>query len=41
VLRVLAHLIEQGEYEVLHETIQRHGRLIERIQSRRPRARRH
>jgi hypothetical protein len=32
VLKVLAHLIEQGEYEELHETIRRHGRLIERIQ---------
>jgi hypothetical protein len=41
VLRVLAHLIEQGEYDELHETIRRHGRLIERIQGRRPRARRH
>ena len=34
VLRVLAHLIEQGEYEELHETIRRHGRLIEKIQGR-------
>ena len=41
VLRVLAHLIEQGEYDELHETIRRHGRLIERIQGRRLRARRH
>jgi hypothetical protein len=41
VLRVLAHLIEQREYEELHETIRRHGRLIERIQGRRSRARRH
>ena len=41
VLRVLAHLIEHGEYEELHETIRRHGRQIERIRSRRPRARSH
>jgi hypothetical protein len=41
VLKVLAHLIEQGDYEELHETIRRHGRLIEKIQRRRPRARRH
>jgi len=41
VLRVLAHLIEQGEYEELHETIRRHGRLLDRIQRRRPGARRH
>jgi GH24 family phage-related lysozyme (muramidase) len=41
VLRVLAHLIEQGEYEELHETIRRHGRLIEKIQGRPLRARRH
>ena len=41
VLRVLAHLIEQGEYEELHETIRRHGRLIESVQGRRLRAKRH
>jgi hypothetical protein len=41
VLRVLAHLIEQGEYEELHETIRRHGRLLDRIQGRRQRVRRH
>jgi len=41
VLRVLAHLIAQGEYEELHETIRRHGRLIEKIQGRPLRARRH
>jgi hypothetical protein len=40
VLRVLAHLIERGEYEELHETIRRHGRLIAKIQERRLRARR-
>jgi hypothetical protein len=41
VLKVLAHMIEQGEYEELHETIRRHGRLIDRIQRRRLRAKRH
>jgi hypothetical protein len=41
VLKVLAHLIQQGDYEELHETITRHGRLIEKIQRRRPHARRH
>ena len=37
VLRVLAHLLEQGDYEELHATIRRHARQIERIQGRRPR----
>jgi endonuclease III len=41
VLKVLAHLIEQGDYEELHETIRRHGRRIEKLRARRPRARRH
>jgi hypothetical protein len=41
VLKVLAHLIEQGEYEELHQTIRQHGRLIEKIRGRRLRARRH
>jgi hypothetical protein len=41
VLRVLAHLIEHGEYEELHETIGRNGRLIEKIQGQPRRARRH
>jgi hypothetical protein len=36
VLKVLAHLIERGEYEELHETVRRHGRLLETIQGRRP-----
>jgi len=35
VLKVLAHLIERGEYEELHETIRQHGRLIEKIRGRR------
>jgi hypothetical protein len=41
VLKVLAYLIEHGDYEELHETIKRHGRQIERIRSRRPRAKSH
>jgi hypothetical protein len=39
VLTVLAHLIERGEYEELHEIIKRQGRQIERNQARCPRAR--
>jgi hypothetical protein len=41
VLKVLAHLMEKGEYEELHETIRREGRKIEKISGRRLRARRH
>ena len=41
VLKVLAHLLEHGELEELHETIRRHGRQIERIRGRRLRSRRH
>jgi len=41
VLKVFAHLIEHGDYEELHETINRHRRQIERMRSRRPRARGH
>jgi hypothetical protein len=41
VLKVFAYLIEHGDYEELHETIKRHGRQIERMRSRRPRARGH
>jgi hypothetical protein len=41
VLRVLAYLIEHGDHEELHETIKRHGRQIEKLRSRRPRARGH
>jgi ATP-dependent DNA ligase len=36
VLKVLAYLIEHGDYEELHETIKRYGRQIERIRARRP-----
>jgi len=39
VLKVLAHMLEQGEYEELHATIRRQGRQIERIRARRPRSR--
>jgi hypothetical protein len=39
--KVLSYLIEHGDYEELHETIKRHGRQIERIRSRRPRAKSH
>jgi hypothetical protein len=41
VLKVLAYLIEHGDYEELHATIKRHGRHIDRLQSRRRRARQH
>jgi hypothetical protein len=41
VLKVLAYLIEQGDHDELHRTIERHGRQINRIQGLRPRARRH
>jgi hypothetical protein len=37
VLTVLAHLIERGDYEELHEIIKGQGRQIDRIQERRPR----
>ena len=39
--KVLAYLIEHGDYEELHETIKRRGRQIERMQSRGPRAKSH
>ena len=41
VLKVLAHMIAQGDYEGLHETIKRHGRQIEKIQGARLPVRRH
>ena len=41
VLKVLAYLIEHGDYEELHHTIKRHGRQIERLRSQRPRAKSH
>ena len=41
VLKVLDHMLEHGDVDELHRTIQRHGRQINRIQGLRPRARRH
>jgi hypothetical protein len=41
VLKVLDHMIAEGDYEAVHNAIARHGRLIKQIQARRPRARRH
>lgn len=38
VLRVLRHMLQQGDYDALHRTIERQGRLITRLQGRRPRA---
>jgi hypothetical protein len=41
VLKVLAYLMERGDYEELHATIKRHGQQIETIRSRRTRAKSH
>jgi hypothetical protein len=41
VLRVLAYLMEHGQYEELHGTIRRQARQIERMRGRRPSTRRH
>jgi hypothetical protein len=41
VLKVLAFMFEQGEGDELRRVIERQGRQINRIQGRRPRARRH
>jgi len=41
VLRVLAYLMEHGDYEELHETIRRYGRQIQKMRSRRAGPRRH
>jgi hypothetical protein len=41
VLKVLNHLLEHGEDEELHRTIQRQGLQIKALQGLRPRARRH
>ena len=41
VLKVLAYLMERGDYEELHNTIRREGRQIDKIPARRPRPRRH
>jgi hypothetical protein len=41
VLKVLAYMLEQGEDDELRRVIERQGRQLNRIQGRRPRARRH
>ena len=41
VLKVLAYLIERGEYEELHATIRHEGRQIEKLRSRRRRTKPH
>jgi hypothetical protein len=41
VLKVLDHMIAQGDYDGLHKAIERQGRQIKVTQARRPRARRH
>ena len=41
VLKVLDHMLEHGDIDEVHRTIQRQGRQINRIQGLRPRARRH
>jgi len=40
VLKVLADMIEHGDYEELHATITRQGRQIRKIEARAPRGRR-
>ncbi len=41
VLKVLDHMLSEGDYDGLHRTIERHGRQIKAVQGRRPRERRH
>ena len=41
VLKVLAHLMERGEYEELHATLKREAGQIDKIWSRGPRAKSH
>jgi hypothetical protein len=41
VLKVLDHMLEHGDMDELHRTIQRQGRQINVIKGLRPRARRH
>jgi hypothetical protein len=42
VLKILAHTLEAGDYDALHATIKRQGRLVRKIQGRgRKRERRH
>jgi hypothetical protein len=40
-LKVRNHLLEHGDEDAVRKTIQRQGRQIQKIQARRPRARRH
>jgi hypothetical protein len=40
-VKVLDHMIAEGDYEALHKAIEQHGRQIRKIQAARPRARRH
>jgi hypothetical protein len=40
-LKVLDHMIAEGDYEALHKAIERHGQLLKRIEAQPPRARRH
>ncbi len=39
VLQVLAHMLEEGDYEALHRMIERQGRQIRAIRGKRPRSR--
>jgi hypothetical protein len=39
VLQVLAYMLEHGDYEELHRTIERQGRQIRAIRGKRPRVR--
>lgn len=41
VLKVLDHMIADGDSAAVQRTIEHHGRQINRLQGRRPRARRH
>jgi hypothetical protein len=40
-LKLLNHMLEQGDDDELHRTIGHHGRQIKALQGLRPRARRH
>ena len=41
IVRVLARLVEQGEYDELHKVIKAHDRLLTKMQERHARERRH
>jgi hypothetical protein len=41
IVRVLARLVERGDYDELHSIIKAHNRLLTRLQARHLRARRH